>query len=181
MKIAVFAGHGGSDMGAVANGLREKDFTLGLSNAITSILRGWGFEVVNNRTTDVIRSITNDARLANQEKVDALVEIHLDCNEGTPEEGAEAYVSIRDDGRAKNLAYSILRQLEKLGFKNRGVYTSVNAEGIDTFGILRLSHMPAVILEVAFLNNPQDMERIKNNNVAEAIARGIILDFPTSN
>jgi N-acetylmuramoyl-L-alanine amidase len=51
-RIAVYAGHGGSDSGAVANGLREKDFTLAISNAVTSILRGWGYTVINNRTTE---------------------------------------------------------------------------------------------------------------------------------
>jgi N-acetylmuramoyl-L-alanine amidase len=63
--IAVYAGHGGADPGAVNGNLREKDFTLAISNAVSAILRGWGYTVVNNRTTDVDRSITRDANLAN--------------------------------------------------------------------------------------------------------------------
>ena len=55
-KIAVYAGHGGSDPGAVSGGLREKDLTLAVSNAATEILRGWGYTVLNNRTTEAVRS-----------------------------------------------------------------------------------------------------------------------------
>ena len=51
-RIAVYAGHGGSDPGAVSGGLREKDLNLAVSNAVTEILRGWGYTVLNNRTTE---------------------------------------------------------------------------------------------------------------------------------
>ncbi|MCL1843691.1 MAG: N-acetylmuramoyl-L-alanine amidase [Defluviitaleaceae bacterium] len=177
-EIAVYAGHGGSDSGAVANGLKEKDFTLDISNAVTAILRGWGYNVINNRTTDVNRSITKDADLANENRVNAVVEIHLNSNDGTPGTGSEAFISIRDpidgrNGQARNLASAILARLAALGFRNRGIFTSANASGHDTFGILRLTNMPAVLLEVAFINNPQDMARLNVNNVAMAIAEGI--------
>lgn len=183
-RIAVYAGHGGSDPGAVANGLREKDFTLAISNAASAILRGWGYTVINNRTTDADRSITRDANLANENRVDAVVEIHLNSNVGTPGTGSEAFVSIRDasqwGGRARSLANAILSRLAALGFRNRGVFTSVNASGTDTFGILRLTQMPAVLLEVAFINNPQDMARLEVNSVARAVAEGVRQIFPLS-
>ena len=178
--IAVYAGHGGRDSGATAGNLREKDFTLAISNAVTSILRGWGYTVINNRTTDTDRSITQDANLANERRADAVVEIHLNSNEGTPGTGSEAFVSIRDQGPARNLANAMLTRLAALGFRNRGVFTSVNANGQDTFGILRLTQMPAVLLEVAFLNNPQDMARLDVNTAANAIAEGIRQSFPLS-
>jgi N-acetylmuramoyl-L-alanine amidase len=180
--IAVYAGHGGSDSGAVANNLREKDLNLTLSNAVTGILRGMGYTVINNRTTDVDRSITRDANLANENRVNAVVEIHFNSNQGTPGTGSEAFVSIRDasafSGRARSLANAILTRLAALGFRNRGVFTSINANNQDTFGILRLTNMPAVLLEVAFINNPQDMARYNVNTAASAIAEGIRQMFP---
>ncbi|MCL2198474.1 MAG: N-acetylmuramoyl-L-alanine amidase [Defluviitaleaceae bacterium] len=178
MKIAVFAGHGGSDPGTTnEKGQKEKDFTLAISNAVTEILRSRGYTVINNRTTDTERSITLDARLANENNVDAVVEIHLNSNEGTPDTGSEAFVSIRDatqwNGRAKELAQAILTRLSSLGLTNRGVFTSVNENGTDTLGILRLTQMPTVLLEAAFLNNPSDMEKLDINKAANAIADGI--------
>ena len=179
-RIAVYAGHGGSDPGAVANGLREKDLTLQVSNAVTAILRRWGYMVINNRTTDVDRSITRDANLANENRVDGLVEIHFNSNAGTPGTGAEVFYSVRDTGRGRELASAILRHIVALGFRDRGVKTQVNANGQDAFGILRLANMPAVLVECAFINNPNDMARLDVNTMAQAIADGIRDVFPIS-
>lgn len=179
-RIAVFAGHGGSDPGALGNGFRESDLNLAVSNQVSNILRGWGYTVINNRTTDVNRSITQDANLANNNRVDALVEIHLNSNVGTPGTGAEAFVSIRDAGRARAVANAILRRIAALGFANRGVKTQVNATGQDAFGILRLTNMPAVLAELAFINNPQDMARFNVNEMARAVAEGIREIIPPS-
>ncbi|MCL2455992.1 MAG: N-acetylmuramoyl-L-alanine amidase [Defluviitaleaceae bacterium] len=183
-RIAVYAGHGGSDSGAIGiNGVREKNLNLQLSNAVSTILRGWGYTVFNNRTTDVDRSITRDAAFANENRVDAVVEIHFNSNSGTPGTGSEAFISVRDSergGRARTLASAILNRLASLGFRNRGVFTSVNTNGVDTLGILRLTNMPAVLLETAFINNPDDMARFNLSNAATAIAEAIRQIFPMS-
>ena len=131
-------------------------------------------------TADVDRSITRDANLANENRADALVEIHFNSNQGTPGTGTEAFVSIRDTGRARTLATAILNRIEALGFRNRGVKTQVNAQGQDAFGILRQTHMPAVLLECAFINNPADMALFNANAMARAVADGIREVFPLS-
>jgi len=182
MKIAVFAGHGGSDYGAVVNGLYEKNLNLALSNAISENLRRMGYEVINNRVTDVDRNINRDAALANDRRADALVEIHMNSNAGTPGTGSEAFVSVRDTGKARTAAETILSSLERLGFRNRGVKTGVNAAGQDSFGILRLTNMPAVLLELAFIDSPASnpdvgILRNRHREMAAAIAKGIYKHF----
>jgi len=177
-KIAVFAGHGGSDPGAVSGNLREKDFNLAISNATTALLRSWGYTVLNNRTTDTDRSITRDAQMANENRVDAVVEIHMNSNAGAPANGSEVFFSLRDTGTGRRLAQAILNQLVALGFRNRGVKTQANAAGQDAFAILRLTQMPAVLVECAFINSPIDMAIFDINRVAAAIAQGIRDIFP---
>ena len=178
--IAIYAGHGGRDPGAVALGRRESDLNLAVSNAATAILRGWGYRVLNNRTTDVDRNITRDAERANENRVDALVEIHQNSNIGVPGSGSEVYRSIHDTGRGRQLAEAILRRLVSLGFADRGVRTMVNSNGQDALGIIRLTNMPAVLVECAFMNNPADMARFDVNRVARAIADGVRDAFPIS-
>lgn len=78
-KLAIYAGHGGNDAGACCNGRKEKDYTLNVSNGVSAILRGAGFEIINNRTTDVNRSINNDAKLANNNNVDGVIEFHFNA------------------------------------------------------------------------------------------------------
>ena len=179
-RLAVYAGHGGSDPGAVALGRMEKNLTLSVMLAATAVLRGWGYTVINNRTTDVDRSITRDANLANDNRVDALIEIHFNSNMGTPGTGTEVFRSIRDTGRGQALASTILTRIVALGFANRGVKTQVNAQGQDAFAILRLANMPAVLVECAFMNNPNDMARLNINTMGQAIAEGIRDTFPIS-
>ncbi len=179
-KIAVYAGHGGTDPGSVSNGLREKNLNLALSNEVTRILRQNGYDVINNRTTDVTRDITADAVRANLEKVDALVEIHQNSNLGTPGSGTEAFYSVKNSEKGKELAQAIVDRIAALGFVNRGVKTMTNFFGQDTLRILRLTQAPAVLVETAFINNPQDMAMFNVNAISKAIAEGIMEVFPIS-
>ncbi len=177
-KIAVYAGHGGADNGAQGNGFKEKDLTLAVMLEVTDILRKRGYEVINNRTTDVDRSITEDAAKANREKVDAVVEIHLNSNEGEPQNGTETYYSIFDGGAGRRLANNINNQLVALGFADRGIKNRVGASGKDYFGIIRLTKAPAVLVETAFINSPSDMAKFDVKEVALAVANGISETFP---
>ncbi|MDR0315028.1 MAG: N-acetylmuramoyl-L-alanine amidase, partial [Oscillospiraceae bacterium] len=176
-RIAVYAGHGGSDPGAVSNGIYEKDITLALSNATTSILRAAGYEVINNRTTDVNRNLNADIALANRSNVAGVVEIHMNSNLGSPGSGTEAYYSV-SGGRGRTLAQALVNSLTALGFRDRGIKTRVNASGQDYFGIIRETNAPSSLLEVAFINNPHDMSLLNINRVSQAIANAIMQTFP---
>ena len=176
-KIAIFAGHGGSDPGAVANGLRESDLNLALMSEVTRILRSRGYQVINNRTTDVNRSINDDVRLANRSNIDGVVEIHMNSNYGTPGRGTEAFHSI-SGGIGRTLATALVNNISALGFVNRGPKTRVNAAGRDFFGIIRDTNAPAVLLETAFINNPNDMALFDVGRISTAIANAVQQVFP---
>ncbi len=175
-KIAVYAGHGGSDFGATNNGYYEKDLTLEMMTALTGELVRRGYTVINNRTTDTERSIVADARKANQENVDAVIELHLNSNTGTPGTGTETYYSVT--GRGKELAEEIQTEVTKLGFFNRGIKTLTNIFGGDYLGIIRLTTMPAVLVEVFFINNNNDLEKYDANAIANAIANAVQKLYP---
>lgn len=177
-RIAVYAGHGGTDNGASSNGRLEKDYTLALMTEVTRILRSRGYEVINNRTGDTNRSITADARKANENDVDAVVEIHLNSNEGIPQNGTETYYSAFDKGTGRRLAENINREIVALGFADRGIKTRLNSRGQDYFGIIRLTKAPAVLVETAFINNENDMAMFDIATMSAAIADGITQTFP---
>lgn len=175
-KIAVFAGHGGSDPGAVANGLYEKTLTLEMSLALTAELRRRGYEVINNRTTDTDRSLNADIRLANSENVAAVIELHLNSNSGTPGTGTETYYSVT--GKGRELAELINRNLVKIGYADRGAKTYPNIFGGDYLAILRYTDAPAVLVEVFFINNPSDLSLYDPNKIAVAIADAVQELYP---
>lgn len=169
MRVAIYAGHGGTDPGAVGSGMQEKNLNLTISTLATELLQGRGYTVYNNRTADVIRSITHDANKANNNQVDALVEIHFNSNVGAPGSGSEAYISHREIYPSRTLAHVLLARIQALGFRDRGVKVRRNLRGADAFGILRMTTVPAVLLECAFINNPQDMAKLDVLTMAAAI------------
>jgi len=61
-RVVIDAGHGGSDPGAVANGLREKDFTLEAANYIYKRLNELGIPAKLTRSTDETLSKTERVR-----------------------------------------------------------------------------------------------------------------------
>lgn len=169
-KLAIYAGHGGKDAGACYNGWKEKDYTLNISNEVTAILRHAGFEIINNRTTDVNRSINNDAKLANNNNVDAVIEFHFNAGGGN---GTETYHSVTG-GTGKELAKAINARIANLGFKDRGIKTKVGADRTDYFGIIRQTKAPAVLVEICFIDSIGDMDlyhatKDMANHIADAI------------
>ena len=173
-KLAIFAGHGGAEPGAISGNLKEKDLNLAVTLAVTDLLRKSGHTVINNRTTDKNRDLNADAKLANDQKVDGVVEIHFNAGGGY---GTEVFYSFVG-GKSKELATAIVNAIAALGFKNRGVKTRLNDQGRDWFGIIRMTNAPAVLVECAFIDSASDMAMLDINKMARAIFNGIEKVFP---
>ena len=173
-KIAIYAGHGGADSGAVGqSGELEKDYTLRIATSAINALNASGHDTITNRTSDVSRDIAADADAANSAGVDYVAEIHLNSNSGTPATGTEVFYSITG-GKGQQLAQNILNEITALGYKSRGIKTKKGASGRDYFGIIRRTTAPAVLIEVCFINNPDDMARLDCEAAGRAIASGIM-------
>lgn len=171
-KVYIGVGHGGSDPGAVANGLKEKDLTLDISKALRDYLKRNGIDTKISREKDVDSSINSKVREANAWKADLFVEIHINAGGG---DGAEVYHT-RFGGKGKTLAQNILNSICKLGQQSRGIKTKVE-NGSDYFGVIRDTNMPAVLVECAFIDTKDvwlvdtHAERVQ---MGEAIGRGVL-------
>ncbi|XCP84930.1 N-acetylmuramoyl-L-alanine amidase [Roseburia hominis] len=170
-SIMLDAGHGGArDPGAVYNGRQEKEDNLNLVLAIGEILQNNGLDVEYTRTTDVYESPSQKAREANEAGVDFFVSIHRNSS---PVPGQ--YMGVESlvydlSGIKYEMAQNINAQLETVGFVNLGVKARPNLV------VLRRTQMPAVLVEVGFINSETD-NRIFDENfeaIAQAIARGIL-------
>lgn len=169
-SIMLDAGHGGIDPGAVYEGRKEKDDTLRLVLAIGEILQNNGIDVEYTRTTDVYESPYQKAMEANEAGVDYFVSIHRNSSED-----ANQYMGVESlvydlSGIKYEMAQNINAQLETVGFVNLGVKARPNLV------VLRRTRMPAVLVEVGFINSDTDNQLLDENfeDIAEAIARGII-------
>ncbi len=169
-SIMLDAGHGGRDPGAVYNGRQEKDDTLALTLAIGEILQGRGLDVLYTRTTDVYESPYQKAMEANQAGVDFFISIHRNSypTDNTVS-GVESLV-YNKSGIKLQMAENINEQLEAVGFVNLGVK---ERPGLV---VLRRTRMPAVLVEVGFINSDIDNQLFDDNfdDIALAIAEGIL-------
>lgn len=169
-KVAIDAGHGGTDPGAVFEGRREKDDNLRLALAVGEILQQNGVEVFYTRTEDVYQTPFQKATAANQSGADFLVSLHRNSSP-VPDQytGVETLV-YNKAGEKLEMAENINRQLEEIGFRNIGVK---ERPGLV---VLRRSKMPAVLVEAGFINSEEDNRMFDEDfdRIAQGIAQGIL-------
>lgn len=170
-SIMLDAGHGGDrDPGAVYNGRQEKDDNLNLVLEIGEILQNNGIDVEYTRTTDVYESPYQKAAEANEAGVDFFISIHRNSSP-MPNQymGVESLVYDLS-GTKYEMAENINAQLETIGFVNLGVKARPNLV------VLRKTKMPAVLVEVGFINSDTDNRLFDENfdAIAQAIADGIL-------
>lgn len=170
-SIMLDAGHGGSDPGAVYEGRQEKDDTLKLVLAIGDILQNDGIDVEYTRTTDVYESPYQKALEANEDGVDYFVSIHRNSSEVDNQYNGVQSLVYNLSGIKYEMAQNINRQLETVGFVNLGV------EARPGLVVLRRTKMPAVLVEVGFINSEIDNKLFDDNfnDIALAIAQGILV------
>ncbi len=168
--VILDAGHGGADWGAMYEGRLEKDDNLRLTLAIGEILERAGVNVQYTRTEDVYDLPARKAQIVNESGADYLVSIHRNSSP-YPEQysGVESLVYNRNSA-AGRMAANINEQLEQVGFVNQGVNERRNLV------ILNRTAIPAVLVEVGFINTPADNYLLdtKFYETADAIARGIL-------
>jgi N-acetylmuramoyl-L-alanine amidase len=168
--VVLDAGHGGENPGAIYNGRQEKDDALALTLAVGRILEANGVDVYYTRETDIFETPLQKAQEANQTGADYFVSIHRNSSP-VPNQytGIETLVYNRY-GEAARLAYNINEELEDVGFENQGVNERTN------LAVLRRTQMPAVLVEVGFINTEADNALLdaRFDAVAQAIADGIL-------
>lgn len=170
ITIVMDAGHGGSDFGAVYEGRYEKDDTLSLALAVGNILQNAGINVIYTRTEDVYETPYRKAQEGNLSGADYFISIHRNSSPyPNTYSGVESLV-YSDYGIAATMARNINRQLSYLGFRNIGVTERPNLI------VLNSTQMPAVLVEVGFINTDADnaLFDLEFEAIAEAIAYGIL-------
>src|SRR5690625_3506361 len=176
-KIYIDAGHGGSDPGATANGLREKDLTLKIAKHIRDYLKNYNCSVRMSRTGDKTLSLAQRTNDANKWGADYFLSVHINAGGGT---GYEDYIynGLSNSSKTARIRDAIHNEinnvLKKHGITNRGKKKA-------NFHVLRESKMSAMLSENLFIDTAKDAKLLKDNAflkaIGEAHAKGIIKAF----
>lgn len=168
-RIILDAGHGGRDSGAVYQDRREKDDNLAMTLEVGRRLEEMGFDVVYTRQEDVYQAPFQKATIANELGGDLFVSIHRNSS-GMPNQyqGVETLV-YSEGGLPEIVADNVNKALEEIGYLNLGI------EERPRLVVLNSTEMPAVLIEVGFLNSDADNQLFteKFEETAQAIATGI--------
>lgn len=175
--IIIDPGHGGFDPGAVYGDRKEKDDNLRLALAVGQELENAGYNVVYTRKDDRYDSPYDKAQIANNAGGDLFLSFHRNFAE-RPDlyQGVQALVYDKNP-LALRVAKDVNEELGKIGFENLGI------ESRKELVVLRRTNMPAVLLEVGFINSSVDNQIFDNefSAMTNAIATGVKEAFPVGN
>ncbi|KDA54875.1 hypothetical protein EG19_03485 [Thermoanaerobaculum aquaticum] len=203
--VVLDPGHGGEDEGAKGQGgLVEKNLTLVLSRLLAAQLQKAGVAVRLTREGDEAMALADRVALANRLQADCFVSIHANASPARGARGAETYfmsaeatdaeaaqAAARENAAAgdvqlilwelahvanmeasSRLALELQTRLNQLsGIRDRGVKQA-------PFAVLTGTTMPAVLVEVGFLSNPEEEVRLSSpaeqERLAATLAEGIL-------
>jgi N-acetylmuramoyl-L-alanine amidase len=167
-RIYLDPGHGGSDSGAVGNGLQEKALTLAIALQIRDILQAnWAVDVRMSRTTDATVSLDQRTNDANAWGADIFVSVHINSGGGT---GFESYRYLTTDTATMNL-HNALHSAVLAGMRTVAPVTDRGKKTAD-FHVLRESVMPAILTENLFIDTAGDAGLLARADFISATARG---------
>ncbi|WAM30953.1 N-acetylmuramoyl-L-alanine amidase [Caldicellulosiruptor naganoensis] len=179
LKIFIDPGHGGFDPGAIytkiVNGKKvtynEKDFNLDISLRLKNKLKNLGYEVYMSRETDKFVDLYDRTRMANNLNVDLFISIHNNAIDNPQIRGTMVLYKEKNLNSFisdKQLAQIVLDYIiREVGTQNKGIIERPNLV------VLKTSNMPAILVEVAFGTNQDDLNLLLSDSFKDAVAKAI--------
>ncbi len=175
--IVLDAGHGGEDNGAQGpagtEGACEKDLNLAVARRLEQKLKAAGARVVMTRTEDVTLGLEDRANLIRSTKPDLAVSLHRNsAGEASDIRNYKGVLGLYSHQQSAALALALQQALVKgTGYQDDGVRW-------QSLAVCRIEECPTALLELGFVSNASDYERMLRTSTlekeAEAIYRGIL-------
>lgn len=169
-KVMIDAGHGGVDVGAMRDGICEKDINLDVANELKKYLESKGVKVIMTRDSDVKIPLPDRTGIANDSKCDVFVSVHVNSAHNTGVSGIETHwYKPNSQTFAKIVHNNVTLGLDSY---DRGIFNS-------QFYVINHTVMPAVLVEIGFLSNCHDrcdmIKEQRKTATAKYIGNGVLL------
>ncbi len=156
--IVLDPGHGGSNPGAVAGKVQEKDLNLQVSKILKGMLEEAGMTVYMTRSEDKDVGLYTRADIANHLKADLFVSIHHNASPDTAAQGlmtlyypSSSYQKMNGQKLAQIVQKNLVKELKT---KDWGIFPRPNLV------VTRQTNMPAIITELGFMTNKAELEKL---------------------
>ncbi len=162
------AGHGGSDGGTVSGKAVEKDINISVALKLKAILENDNIEVILTRSSDENISLANRTSVANGSNADFFISLHCNYYEkDTQIAGLECYYNNSNETESKEYAESIIDAVSlSEDIETRYAKT-------EDYYVLRNTQMPAVLVEMGFLSNDSESQKLLDDDYQESLAQRI--------
>ena len=165
--VAVDAGHGGSDPGAIGpTGVKEKDIALAIGMFFRKLLVQQHIDVVMIRDADVFVPLEDRAQIASRGGATVFVSIHANASTDTTASGTQTFYA---SPTSQPLAADVLDEVSKaVGLAARG------ATQADFKVLVDSDKIPAILVETAFITNLREEQMLRDPAVQQAFAQSIL-------
>lgn len=171
-RLVLDPGHGGSDPGVVADGLTEAALVWDLANRLEGRLTALGVQTWLTRGPHNDATEEQRAQLANDVGADLVLSLHIDGSTSPRANGIAAYYYGAGESTStigERLADLALRELvARTGMGNDRTHGK-------TWGLLRLTRMPAVRIEVGYLTHTADRAMLRDPRFRDIVAEGLLV------
>lgn len=204
--IVIDAGHGGKDSGTVWKDLKEKDINLRLTKMLyEEFNKNQNFHTILTRKSDSFISLEERSAIANAAECDAFISVHVNSSERrkSPSGFEIFYFSQKFSNYALRIAqkengvrfnqsskilfdiYSEIRENESYRLAKNMSERLKNLKNVRTIEgaplyVLAGTFCPAVLVEIGFIDNPQDHKDLKSDNFLRKLAREIYISVKNS-
>lgn len=150
MRVCLDYGHGGKDVGVTFGNRKESEDVLVIGKVIAKRLQEYGVEVGETRPGSGGVSTEERIRFANEGGYDYFISLHRNACAPATQKGVQVLTNnIGVHTRSGKLARRLQDGLAKVGFCDRGVKKIC-------YYTLMGTRMPAVHIELGFINHPVD-------------------------
>ena len=177
-------GHGGVDPGAIYGGVKEEDINLSIALKLKEELESIGatiyltregdYDLSNNAVERKRNDLYKRTKLINNSGCDMYLSLHLNATSSSSWHGAQVFY---DDINPSNIELAKILQNEL----KKDLKTTRKYKEIKNGYIYRRVKIPGVLVEMGFLSNPYEREKLKTDNyqrlVAKSIKKGIVIYF----
>lgn len=186
--IFIDPGHGGRDSGAFYYNIAEKDLNMQVYKKLRKELEGLGYTVLTSRESDVyVDFVTERSKMVNKTNSDMFISIHFNATSSSASNisGIQTYSYEQNPDYPTKINSQWHNHPDRISESNRlaaAIHSSLLAEtgaknaGLlhGSFAVLRETNKPAVLLELGYMSNFDENQRIRNDAYQNKLVKGIV-------
>jgi N-acetylmuramoyl-L-alanine amidase len=198
--VVIDCGHGGTDPGAIGfNAITEKDVTLGVGHSLAHLLKKKGCNVTLTRETDIFVALDKRTEIINTIKPDAYISIHANSAGRSDIHGIETYclhpnlftVAQNEPSDQSSIIHKLIKKNCSDSYRlaqkvHTDILHHVNQQNVNqqialhdrkvkhaVTQLLLGTNSPGILVELGFLTNPQEAQRLSQPDYQQQLAQGM--------